>query len=403
MSGRPPHILVSTGIYPNRADPTRGVYVARQVTALSRRCPLRVVAPVRWVPAPLRRGRYARLAGVPRRDRIDGVDVTYPRYVVAPRIGRHFHGAMLDVCVWREHARVAREASPDVVLGYFAWPYGYAAVMAARRLGLPALVSCRGSDINHLARPPRTRMRIAWALAHCARVLVVSRALGERVAELGVDPARIVHVPNGIDRERFAPGPAPEAREALGFEPDVPLVVCVARLSREKGVDVLVEAFSDLAARDARARLAIVGDGPEREALRAQVARAGLSGRVHLAGTRPHDEVPRWMQAADVVVLPSRTEGHPNVVLEALACGRPVVATAAGGVPEILDATRGHVVPVEDPRALADALSDALGRVWDVGRLREAASRTWDDTGRQVAQIVAEVTAEARRRGRKTA
>ncbi len=398
MSHGAPHILVSTGIFPNRADPTRGVYVGRQVAALARHAPVRVVAPVRWVPRPLRRGRYAALDGVPARDRVDGVDVTYPRYVVTPRVGRHYHGAMLDACVWRTHARVAREFAPDAVLGYFAWPYGYAAVMAARRLGVPALVSCRGSDINHIARRPRTRLRIAWALARCARVLVVSRALGERVAELGVDPARIVHVPNGIDRDRFTPGDAAVARRRLGIEGARRCVVCVGRLSPEKGIDVLVDAFARLAPGADDACLYVVGDGPSRGDLEARIARAGLGDRVRLVGTRPHDEIPDWMRAADVVVLPSRTEGHPNVVLEALACGRPVVATATGGVPEMIDDARGRLVPVEDADAMARAVAEVLDAHWDARRLREAASRTWDDSGREVAEIVSEVVAEAAHR-----
>jgi glycosyltransferase involved in cell wall biosynthesis len=342
-------VLVSTGIFPNRSDPTRGVYVWEQVAELSRLDEVKVIAPVPLIPPLLRLRRYRPFSRVPRRDRVGDVDVRYPRYVVIPRLARFLHGFFVYACTLPAHARAVREHRPDVLLSFFAYPYGFAAVLTAATFGLPVVVSCRGSDIIHLARPFLHRRLIAWSLCRCRAVVAVSRALCEEIVALGVDRRRIHTVPNGIDASRFRPEDRALARRSLGLDAGAPLLVCVSRLSREKGVDLLLEALARARRRDLH--LAIVGDGPEAPALRAQRDRLGLASRVHFAGRRPHEEIPRWMSAADAVVLGSRSEGHPNALLEALACGRPVVAPRVGGVPDVVtgDSLGVMVQPASTP------------------------------------------------------
>ena len=383
-------VLVSTGIFPNRSDLTRGVYVFQQVAALSRRIPLTVVAPVPFIPPLLRSIRYRAFADVPRRDVLDGVAVSYPRYVVIPKFFRFLHGFFVFLCTLPAHLRAARALQPDVVLSFFAYPYGFAAVLLAGVLRRPAVVSCRGSDINHLARPFLRRRLIAWSLRRCHTVVVVSRALGDEVAALGVERTRIRAIPNGIDVESFRPGDRAAARRTLGLQPGERLAVCVSRLSHEKGIDLLVEAVSRPDA--AGVHVVVVGDGPERPALEARRDALGLASRVRFTGTRPHGEIPLWLTAADVVVLSSRTEGHPNAVVEALACGRPVVATRVGGVPDILtDEELGVMVAPGDAGALAAGIRAAFVRPWDAGRLTRAAhARTWDRVADELYAVLAD-------------
>jgi glycosyltransferase involved in cell wall biosynthesis len=382
-------VVVSTGIFPNRSDSTRGVYVYQQLAALARRDEVCVVAPVPYIPPWLRSRRYRPFAGVPRRDRLSGVDVHYPRYVVIPRVLRFLHGFFVYACTLPAHTRAVHAARPHVLLSYFAYPYGFAAVLTARTFGLPVVVSCRGSDINHLAKSFARRRLIAWSLRRCRAVLAVSRALADEIEALGVERARIRVVPNGIDESRFRAEDRGHARRALGLDPAVPLVVCVSRLSHEKGIDLLLEAFAQGGFRDAR--LVVVGDGPEAPALAARRDRLGLAARVEFAGRRPHDEVPRWMSAADVVVLASRSEGHPNVLLEALACGRPVVAPRVGGVPDVITGgALGVLVEPGDPEALARGIEAALSRTWDENGLVGAArARTWDQVADELHDVLA--------------
>ena len=370
------NVLVSTGIFPNRTDGNRGVYVYKQVHALAQSHDVRVVAPVRYAPRWLKR--YARFAGIPRRDTVGGLDVSYPRYVVIPGVARFLHGFFVYLCLLSEHRRRIRKRRPDVLLSYFAYPYGFAAVLTARSFGLPVVVSCRGSDINHLARPWIRRRLIGWALRGCDRVLAVSADLAGKIERLGVPRDRIDVVPNGIEPDRFRLIDAEEARRDLGLPPEGPVVVCVSRLSREKGIDLLLRAFASDTLR--HARLWVVGDGAAEAELRVLHEALDLGDRVTLAGARPHDEIPLWMSAATVVAVPSRSEGHPNVVVEALASGRPVVGYGVGGVPEIINReSLGRVIPPENVEALADGIENACAREWDAEELRRSVSgRTWD-------------------------
>jgi glycosyltransferase involved in cell wall biosynthesis len=183
---------------------------------------------------------------------------------------------------------------------------------------------------------------------------------------------------------------------------DRPLVGYVGRLAREKGIDVLVEAMGALD-RGAlqRADLAIVGAGPLEPALRRRATALGIGGRVLFAGHKGHDELPRWLSSFDVLCLPSRREGCPNVVLEALASGRPVVASSVGGVPELLRQDNGILVPPEQPIDLADALACALDRSWDPAALRASVpSLSWDAVARAYHGLIEAVVAESRNHAR---
>jgi glycosyltransferase involved in cell wall biosynthesis len=205
----------------------------------------------------------------------------------------------------------------------------------------------------------------------CDAVVCVSegeREIGERA---GIGGRQEV-IPNAVDLETFAPATAADRRSArarLGL-PEVPLVVCVGRLSRQKGQDVLLEAWPSVTARVPEARLVLVGGGPDEEAL---VERAVE--RVRLVGHR-HD-VPDWLAAADVVALPSRWEGLSLVLLQAMARGRSVVTADVAGAREVLSGGAGGVVAIEDADGLADALVARL--------LNPALAAAEGEAGRRVA------------------
>ena len=381
---RPLRILVSSGIFPNRVLTNRGIYNLKAATALARYCDVRVVAPVPYFPAALRTPRYAWYAQVPRQDEVGGFAVEYPRYFVTPKVGRSLHGVFLYLSLRSFYRDVIRRFAPDVILGYFAYPYGFANVLFGRAAGVPVVTFCRGSDIHSIARKRSQSRVIAWALRRSAKVFAVSRALKAEVVELGVDADHVVVIPNGIEAERFTHTGRETARARVGLPAAGRVVVCVSRLSAEKGIDVLIDAVAHLQTRNVR--VVIVGDGPDETALVERARQAGVSDRVVFAGSRPHDEVPLWIAAADVAVLSSRKEGYPNAVVEYLACGRPVVATRVGGVPEILTSRDlGAMVDPEDPRALAQAVDGALARTWDEDAIARAGrARDWDAVAREM-------------------
>jgi glycosyltransferase involved in cell wall biosynthesis len=364
-------ILVVTSQFPIAGEPNRGRPILQTVRALSRRAEVRVLSPVARYPAWARPRSYLFRAADPAHA-VPGCDVRYVEYPALPALSRPFNGWL---CARTLHAPL-REFAPDVVLSYWLYPDAYGAMRAAQRAGVPLVVGARGSDLR--VRDAISR-RLTRPVLHAAqRILVVSEDLGRvAVRDYGADPARIRAIPNGCDAAIFHPQPREAARAALGLDAEAELVVYVGRLVPEKGLRELLDAAAMLAPQRPRLRLALIGDGPMRAELEGRLA-VDPSLRVALPGALGPQEVARWMAAADLVTLPSYSEGHPNVLVEALACGRPVVATPVGGIPEVVDADCGVLVPARDAAALAAGLGDALDRGWDESALARRFSRDWD-------------------------
>lgn len=384
-------LLIVTSQFPIAGEPNRGRPIHQTVRELSKLADVRVLSPVARYPRWARPRSYLFRASDPAHTLPD-CDVRYVEYPALPLLTRPFNGWL---CARTLHAPL-REFAPDVVLSYWLYPDAFGAMRAARCARLPLVVGARGSDLR--VRDAVSR-RLTRPVLHAAkRILVVSEDLG-RVAErdYDADPARIRAIPNGCDATIFHPRDRSDARAALGIDADAELVVYVGRLVPEKGLRELLGAMATLAAQRPKLQLALVGEGPMRAELDAKVA-ADPTLRVHLPGAQGPHEVARWMAASDLVTLPSYSEGHPNVLVEALACGRPVVATPVGGIPEVVDADCGLLVAARDSVALAAGLRDALERQWDDGALSRRFSRGWDAVAADTLRACEEALAEARKR-----
>jgi teichuronic acid biosynthesis glycosyltransferase TuaC len=382
-------VLAITKIFPNAAEPLSAPFNRQQFAALARRCELEVMATIPWFPGAGLLARWSsagKLAAVPAREQIAGIAVSHPRTLFVPRLAHAAWGPLYAASIAPALRRYRGKV--DVVLGSWAYPDGFAAILAARLLGVPCVVKLHGSDINVMAKLPGPRRLLAWALPQAARVVAVSRALAEEVAELGVPPGRIAVVMNGVDAELFRPRDRAAARRELGL-PAGPLALYVGNLKPEKGVHELVRAWDTVARDLPDAALAIVGGGPERPALE-----AALPPRARLVGPQPLAAIPSWLAACDVLVLPSHVEGTPNVVLEALACGRRVVASAVGGVPDVItSATLGTLVPARDPAQLATALTQALRTPYAPEAVAELGARGgWEASAAALHAVLAAAT-----------
>lgn len=384
-------LLIVTSQFPIAGEPNRGRPIHQTVRELSKLADVRVLSPVARYPRWARPRSYLFRASDPAHTLPD-CDVRYVEYPALPLLTRPFNGWL---CARTLHAPL-REFAPDVLLSYWLYPDAFGAMHAARRAGLPLVVGARGSDLR--VRDAVSR-RLTRPVLHAAeRILVVSEDLGRVAArDYDADPARIRAIPNGCDATIFHPRDRNEARAALGIDADAELLVYVGRLVPEKGLRELLDAMATLAPQRPKLQLALVGEGPMRAELDAKVA-ADPKLRVHVPGAQGPHEVARWMAASDLVTLPSYSEGHPNVLVEALACGRPVVATPVGGIPEVVDADCGLLVAARDPVALASGLRDALERQWDDGALSRRFSRGWDAVAADTLRACEEALAEAPKR-----
>jgi teichuronic acid biosynthesis glycosyltransferase TuaC len=372
-------VLIMTKIFPNRVEPLSSPFNREQFAALSKLCDVEVFATIPWFPGARAFRRWSpagRLSGVPSRDRIDGLSVRHPRFLFVPKLGNAVAGplyaASLAAWVLPYRGRV------DVLLGSWAYPDGFAAVMLAQLLKVPSVVKLHGSDMDVIARLPGPRRCLKWAFPRAKRVVAVSRPLRDAAVALGAAPDRVDIVPNGVDTDSFKPADRAEARRELGVPPDARVVLFVGRIDREKGAVDLVRAFCLGASRLRGVQLVMVGDGPAVEECRRLSRDAGVT--AIFKGARPHAEVPRWLAACDVMALPSWHEGTPNVVLEAIACGRRVVATRVGGIPHVITSDRlGILVPPKDPAALARALEQAVWAPYDPAAVAAKAQvHDWD-------------------------
>lgn len=264
---------------------------------------------------------------------------------------------------------------PDVVHGMLFWGY-VLGTLAARSAGVAAVVAARRSLGHHRsAHSPRVRAIEAAANRRVDLFVANSEAVREdAIRGEGLPPEKVRVLYNGVDLSRFRAIPKDEARARLGISPDVTLVVVVANLIHYKGHHVLLEALRTIDPGCRRPLVVLIGDGSERDALLARSRQLGLDSTVRFAGSTP--EVPRWLSAADLLVHPSLEEGFPNAVLEAMAVGRAVVATTAGGTPEaVVDGVTGWLVPPGDPAALASAIVTAIGAPERLLAAGEAAQR----------------------------
>ncbi len=391
-------VLAVTKIFPNAVEPLSAPFNRQQLAALGRRCDVEVLATIPWFPGAGAFSRWSsagKLSAVPRHDWIDGLAVAHPRVPYLPRFGHALSGALYAASVLPD--LLQRRGQFDVLLGTWAYPDGAAVAALGQLLRIPTVIKLHGSDMDVLAQRPSLRRQMQLTLPRAARVVAVSRAPAAQARDLGVAADRIDLIGNGVDSELFHPRDRAAARAELGHAGDTrKWIVYVGRLEADKGVLDLAAAFQQVAAARADAVLVLLGDGKARAA--ADEALKPLGDRVRFLGARPLAEVPVWMGACDILTLPSHHEGTPNVLLEALACGRRVVATRVGGIPDVVHRDElGALVPASDPGALAQALLAALATEYDGAAVAALGSRGgWDESAGRLHDTLARAIAHGK-------
>ncbi|MDZ5459406.1 glycosyltransferase family 4 protein [Azohydromonas lata] len=384
MNRRIRTLLFST-LFPNSVKPVHGIFVETRLRELlkSGAVETKVVAPVPWFPsANPRFGEYARWAAVPKRETRNGIDVLHPRYPLLPKVGMTTAPLALALAALPAVRQLQAEGFDfDVVDAHYYYPDGVAAALLARWLGKPLSITARGTDLNLLPQYALPRAMMHWAARRADASIGVCSALMDVLRGWGIDGQRLHVMRNGVDLERFRPLPQAQMRQELGLD-GAPLLLSVGLLIERKGHHLAIEAMPALLQTHPQARLAIVGDGPERERLKALARNLGVQARVSFVGAVPNEQLLRWYSAADALILASSREGWANVLLEAMACGAPVVATRIWGTPEVVTPQSGGVLfEPREAAALAAALQQLLAAMparEDVRRYAEGFS--WQQT-----------------------
>lgn len=384
-------ILWISNLYPNSAQPNRATFNRQHVHHLRNHAEVRVIAPVAWPDALQARKAGKNIAA------LDSESTRHPTFFYPPRLFRSAYGKLMLASVSSVWKSWARPWSPDVIVGSWAYPDGYVATRFARQLGIPAVIKVHGSDIHSLeagARMEQTRM----VLKEADGILSVSQDLKEQIGDMGVAPDKVNVIYNGVDRERFVLRDKMACRRKLklSVSADEKLVLYIGNLKRVKGVDRLIAGFCELR-RQHPAHLAIVGGGEEQASLTELTRTLGLANAVTFHGAVDHDVIPDWLSACDTFALCSRNEGVPNVLLEAMASGRPSVASRVGGIPEVvIPGETGFIVDSSNPQAVSDALVNVLQTNWNETQIRNHSERySWESNATKTIELILRSGAKA--------
>lgn len=372
------HVLAISTIYPNPASPAFGGFVARSLEGLAQRRmrsdsaagPWRVsvVNPIGLPPLGLASAvaRYKALNELEERDHQGGVDIYRPRFTLIPRIGARRNASAIAKAALPIVRAIHAETPIDLLDAEYFFPDGPAAAIIARELGLPLSIKARGSDINYWGELSFARTQILEAAQQAAGLLSVSRALAREMVTLGMPRDKITVHYTGLDRDRFRPLDHTQLRSQLGSElgiplPDnAPLFACVGALNHRKGHDIAIRALDQLSTDYPEARLLLVGKGDEAADLVALAKQLGLATRVCLTGSVNHNLLPLILSAADVMVLPTQSEGLANAWVEAIACGTPIVTSDVGGARELVTSDITGRLVKRTPEAVAKAIRSIL-------------------------------------------
>jgi glycosyltransferase involved in cell wall biosynthesis len=373
-------VLLFSSLFPSAAQPVHGIFVETRLRELLKAGDIeaKVVAPVPWFPFKSERfGQYARFAATPRVEQRNGLQVFHPRYALPPKVGMHVAPYAMALGALPTLRRLQKQGfNFDLIDAHYCYPDGVAAGLLAKWLGKPFFVTARGSDLNLIGEFVRPRALMLATARAAAGSIAVSQALADRLIALGAPADRVHTLRNGVDTARFAPQPRDVARRRLGLREAGRYLLMVGNLVELKGHAIAIEALAALP----ELELLCVGAGPELSALQDLARRLGVQPRVRFVGQVGQADLKWWYSAADALALCSSREGWPNVLLEAMACGTPVIATRVGGTPEIVTTpAAGSLMERRDAPALVAAWQTLMAQAPQRAATRRYAEGfSWD-------------------------
>jgi glycosyltransferase involved in cell wall biosynthesis len=386
-------IAVATAHFPSSAEPTKGRPAYQTMRLLSANSDVRVFYPHAVYPS-LLKPRSRTYDVLDPAYNLPDVKVGYYDYPVLPLVSRPFNGWMAA----RALLPHIRSFAPDLIFSYFLYPDGFAALKIGKTLGIPVVAMGVGSDVHNI-RDRFSAMHTRTVLREADFLVAISDDLRKRMVAMGAPSEKTRTILSGCDISVFRPNDRLEARRKLHIDPGVEAVIYIGRMDVRKGLRELVEAAVSLHPLRPDLHVYMIGEGPDRPLIEGAIQASNAAGYIHALPGCAFDDVAVWMAASSLVTLPSYMEGYPNVVVEALASGRPVVATNVGGIPEILSDEYGGLVPPRDSSRLAQALASVLDKTWDANAISAHGSRSWETVAAELLEIFASLVS-ARQKAR---
>ncbi len=387
-----PNVLVLTTLYPNSIQFRHGVFVETRVRYLNntRKVNLKVIAPIPWFPFKLKLfPSYSKLVDIPGYELREGIEVYHPRYIVIPKFGMWFTPYFLGFCILSQIKKLQKKEdySFDFIDAHYYYPDGVAAALVATWLNKPLAITARGTDINLIPNFTLPRKMILWASKVARFNLAVCNALREKMLEIGVDESTTKVLRNGVDLKLFAPLDRATLKEK--WQTKTKLLISVGYLIERKGHHLIIEAMKSLP----EYQLLIVGGGEWENKLKALVLQMQLQDRVQFIGEVSQLQLAELYNCADALILASSREGWANVLLEAMACGTPVVATNIWGTPEVVQSSDAGVLCYErSAKGIVDGVNLLFSNYPDRKNTRAYAEKfSWDETTNNLVRLFSKI------------
>ena len=384
-------ILFLSNVFPNSLHPGKGTFNCSMIQALSELHPTHVVSPVSWLDEISHRTKHRTQLNrewSPIENTVR-FSVEYPRFYYTPKMLHQHYGQFLYWSIKQSLQQAITRFQPDIILSYWLHPDGEVAVRVAREHGLPVVVMTGGSDILLLTKNRHRRRAIINVLQQADGVITVSNDIMAAVKNMKIHPQKIHTVYRGVNRSLFTPGDQQAARQRLGIPLDHKIIVSIGRLEPVKGHSVLLDACLKISKQGIPFTCYVLGDGSLEATLTQKAKEFGLEGQFRLNGSQQQTRLADWYRAADVIALPSLSEGIPNVLLEAISCGKPFVASRVGGIPEIADPICDQLVSQNNSEELAEAICDMLWKP-NQNDKRSFEPISWQESAVQISQILSD-------------
>lgn len=379
-------VLTFTSLYPNKIEPRHGIFVKNRMTYFDNieGTSRKVIAPVQYFPllGYLPNSKFHKLNQIPQQEQQGDIPLYHPRYLTIP--GTNIIN-VADAMTQAAH-KILPEiyTGPDdfdLIDGHYLYPDGVAAYKLAKQHNKPLILTARGSDVNFWMEQESHKDSILQAIDYAKKVICVSQALKERLIHHGVDEKKIMVIMNGVDKS-FFPTHGSNHNDAADNREEY--LLTIGNLIPLKGHEYILHSLAKLP----EERLVIIGSGELDQPLRTLSKQLGIAQRVSFLPHIPHQDLPAYYAAAKCTILMSSMEGMPNVVLESLASGTPVIATNVGGIPEVVTQKNGILLTDRTEEALTIALKSALTHDWDRQQIsQDMAHLDWTETARKLHQV----------------
>jgi glycosyltransferase involved in cell wall biosynthesis len=385
-------VLTFTTLFPNNIMTSHGIFIMERMKKVASWCELKIVVPVPFFPALKINKKWYQYSKVARIRKYPEFKAYYPRYFITPKVGMIFYGLFLFLSTINIFRKINKRYNFELIDSHYIYPDGFAAVLLAKLFRKKVVVSARGTDINLYPQFPLIQKQILFTLQKADGIIAVCQALKDVMVELGIAEKKIKVIPNGVDLKKFYPVDQNESRKKLKLPMNRKIILSVGNLIERKGFHFIIEALaqinSELTDEDCPL-LIIVGEGEYRTNLEQMIRNCKLEDQVILVGAQSHTKLNAWYNSCDLFCLASSREGWPNVIFEALACGKPVVATKVWGVPEIIKSDNyGLLVNSQSPSQISDKIKLALNKNWNrKDIIQYARNNDWKKVGKKVYQM----------------